>query len=259
MSSKLNLRFFTVGALAIVAISFPVSLVAASERTAATTEFSAQAKEDPKNKKQAPANVAPKQGGGGQHQQRSGPPPSSPRSIERRVEPRRDAPRTMERRVEPRRNFEERKNFGVQKNINTQNKLAPAMAPRVGGTNSGTAKIVRRTFTPRSANSRVVSAARIRGVPMRGVGRTTISGRNYSVWRSGYRVRRGGGWRTFVALGTLGALAIGAYEYYPYAYIEAPEEYCDGLTEDGCQLVFDNVETMEGGSAGQCVAYCPQQ
>ena len=95
--------------------------------------------------------------------------------------------------------------------------------------------------------------------PMRGVGRTTISGRNYSVWRSGYRVRRGGGWRTFVALGTLGALAIGAYEYYPYAYIEAPEEYCDGLTEDGCQLVFDNVETLEGGSAGQCVAYCPQQ
>jgi len=259
MSSRLNLSFFTAGALALAAVSFPVSLVAASERAGATTEFSAQTKEDPKNKKQAPANVAPKQGGGGQRQQRSGPPPSAPRNIERHVEPRRDAPRTMERRVEPRRNFEERRNLGVQKNINTQNKLAPAATPRVGGTNSGTAKIVRRTFTPRGANSRVVSAARIRGVPMRGVGRTTISGRNYSVWRSGYRVRRGGGWRTFVALGTLGALAIGAYEYYPYAYIEAPEEYCDGLTEDGCQLVFDSVETMEGGSAGQCVAYCPQQ
>jgi hypothetical protein len=256
MSSRLNLSFFTAGALALAAVSFPVSIVAANELAAATTELSAQTKEDPKNKKQAPANVAPKQGGGGQHQQRSGPPPSAPRNIERHVEPRREAPRTMERRVEPRRNFEDRRNLGGQKNINTQNKLAPAATtPRVGG-NSATS---RRVFTPRGANSRVVSAARIRGVPMRGVGRTTISGRNYSVWRSGYRVRRGGGWRTFVALGTLGALAIGAYEYYPYAYIEAPEEYCDGLTEDGCQLVFDNVETMEGGSAGQCVAYCPQQ
>ncbi len=265
MPTKLNMRFFAAGALAIAAVSFPVSIVAASERAAATTEFSAQAQEDPKRKKEGPKNVAPKAPQGGtQPQMRSGPPPSAPRNIERRVEPRRDAPRTMERRVEPqnggRRDFERRRDLGGRKNIDTQNKLAPATTtPRVGGTNSGTAKIVRRTFTPRSANSRVVSAARIRGVPMRGVGRTTISGRNYSVWRSGYRVRRGGGWRTFVALGTLGALAIGAYEYYPYAYIEAPEEYCDGLTEDGCQLVFDDVQTLEGGSAGQCVAYCPQQ
>ena len=94
---------------------------------------------------------------------------------------------------------------------------------------------------------------------MRGAGRTSIAGRNYSVWRSGYRLRRGGGWRTFVALSTLGALSIGAYEYYPYAYIDAPADYCDGLTEDGCQLVYDEVETLEGDAVGQCVAYCPWQ
>ena len=62
-----------------------------------------------------------------------------------------------------------------------------------------------------------------------------------------------------MGLSALGVLAIGAYEYYPYAYVDAPEDYCDGQTEDGCQMVFDEVPTEEGGSAGQCVAYCPQQ
>jgi hypothetical protein len=154
-----------------------------------------------------------------------------------------------------------KKNSAAQKNIAPQNKIAPVpVLPHLGSPNSGVPKTAHRIFTPRSNNSRIVSAARIRGVPMRGAGRTSISGRNYSIWRSGYRVRRGvGGWRTFVALGTLGTLAIGSAEYYPYAYIQAPEEYCDGQTEDGCQLVFDDVQTMEGNTAGQCVAYCPWQ
>ena len=67
----------------------------------------------------------------------------------------------------------------------------------------------------------------------------------------------GGGWRTFVALSTLGAIAIGASEYYPYAYISAPAPYCEGLTEDGCQLMWQDVETIEGDVIPQCVAYCP--
>jgi hypothetical protein len=116
-----------------------------------------------------------------------------------------------------------------------------------------------RAFTPRGARANVVSAARIRSVPARGAGRTSIQGRNYSVWRSNYRVRRGNGWRTFVALGALGTIAVGAAEYYPYAYIQTPEAYCDGRTEDGCQLVWEDVDTVEGGTYGQCVAYCPWQ
>jgi len=257
MSNSINLKFFTAGALALAAVSFSAFIATASERAAATTEFSAQTKEDPKNKKAAPKNVAPRQGGG---QQQGG----QQRGVQQQ-----GAPRTMERHVTPQgggqqnggqRNFETRRNLGAQKNINTQNKLAPVTnAPRVGGTNSGGPKTARRVFTPRGANSRVVSAARIRGVPMRGAGRTSIAGRNYSVWRSGYRLRRGGGWRTFVGLGTLGALMIGTAEYYPYAYIDAPADYCDGLTEDGCQLVYDDVETLEGDAVGQCVAYCPWQ
>ena len=96
-------------------------------------------------------------------------------------------------------------------------------------------------------------------MPARGAGRTVIRGHNYSAWRSGYRIRHGSGWWTFAALSTLGAIAIGSNEYYPYAYISAPEPYCEGLTEDGCELMWQEVETIEGDVVNQCVAYCPWQ
>jgi hypothetical protein len=114
-----------------------------------------------------------------------------------------------------------------------------------------------RTVTPRG--TRTVTAGKLRGMPARGVGRTTIHGQNYSVWRGGHRVRHGRGWWTFVALSTLGAIAIDSNEYYPYAYISAPEQYCEGLTEDGCELMWQEVETIEGDVVNQCVAYCPWQ
>jgi hypothetical protein len=228
MSIRLNLRFATAGALAIAALSFPAFVSAASEHTVATSEFSAQNKEDPKNKNKGAG--APKNGPQGQ--------PHNAARVERHATPQGGGQKHIKAKKE------------VKKNINIQNKNAPA-----GGT--GGPKSAHKVFTPRGAKSHTVTAARIHGVPARGVGRTAISGRTYSVWRSGYRVRRGGNWRTFVALGTLGAITIGAAEYYPYAYIEAPQDYCDGMTEDGCQLVYDEVETMEGDAVGQCVAYCP--
>jgi hypothetical protein len=52
---------------------------------------------------------------------------------------------------------------------------------------------------------------------------------------------------------------IAANEFYPFAYTDAPEPYCDGLSEDGCQLAWQDVETEEGGVVPQCVAYCPWQ
>jgi hypothetical protein len=109
------------------------------------------------------------------------------------------------------------------------------------------------------SGTRTVTAARLRGVPARGAGRAVIHGQNYSAWRSGYRVRHGNGWRTFVALSALGAIAIGSSQYYPYAYISAPRPYCEGLTEDGCELMWQEVETIEGDVINQCVAYCPWQ
>ena len=96
-------------------------------------------------------------------------------------------------------------------------------------------------------------------VKIRNASKVTLAGRNYSIWRGSHRVRRGGNWRTFVGLSTLGALLFGTAYYYPYAYVDAPAPYCEGLTEDGCQLRWREVPTIEGPPEFQCVAYCPWQ
>jgi hypothetical protein len=244
MPVRNHLMLLAAAAFAVAALSLPAL---ARDGADVTTEFSAQGAppNDPRQKpqrsgapRQGPARVAPAQ--------RSAPVQrAAPRQAPVRVAPfQRAAPRTVQ--GPPRVN--------VQRNVGTPRapvSAAPRIiaAPRQGN----------RAFTPRGARSNVVSAARIRSAPASGMGRTSIQGRNYSVWRSNYRVRRGNGWRTFVALGALGTIAIGAAEYYPYAYIQAPENYCDGRTQDGCQLVWEDVETVEGGAYGQCVAYCPWQ
>jgi hypothetical protein len=251
MFSRNGLKLVTAGVLAIAAMSLPAFASAARDRQAATTEFSAQTNVDPKKKvapktvapRQAPVRVAPRQA----------PVQVAPRQVPQHVAPRQVTPRVIPRQVGP--VGPGPKNLGQQKTLGP--KVIAPVTPRVVGPKTGGPTTAHRVFTPRGTNSRVVTAARIRSAPARGAFRTTIRGRNYSVWRSGYRVRRGGGWRTFVALGTLGVLAIGAAEYYPYAYLDAPEPYCDGLTEDGCQMVYDEVETVEGDMVGQCVAYCP--
>jgi hypothetical protein len=94
-------------------------------------------------------------------------------------------------------------------------------------------------------------------VSIRGASRATISGQNFSIRRGSYRAYRGGYWRTFVGLSTLGAILIGSAHYYPYAYIDAPDAYCKGWTEDDCQLQWQAVATIEGPTEYQCVAYCP--
>lgn len=189
---------------------------------------------------------------------------AAPRPMVRTAPVQRSVPRTVQ--APPR----------IQRNVVAPRVVTPrAVTPRVATPRPGVVaprpsvsaapriitapRQTNRAFTPRGPRSNVVNAARIRNAPVRGIGRTTIQGRNYSVWRSNYRVRRGNGWRTFVALGALGTIAIGAAEFYPYAYIQAPENYCDGRTEDGCQLVWEDVETVEGDVIPQCVAYCPWQ
>lgn len=151
----------------------------------------------------------------------------------------------------------------VQPPVNGPKVVTPqSVGPKVIGpaaVSKSAATPATRTFTPRGPRSHTVTAGALRGMPTSGAGRTYISGRNYSVWRRGYRVRHGGGWWTFAALNTLGVIAIGGYEYFPYAYISAPEDYCDGLTPDGCQLVWQDVETDEGDIIPACVAYCAWQ
>jgi hypothetical protein len=107
--------------------------------------------------------------------------------------------------------------------------------------------------------SKLTQKSKFGQVKIRNASKATIAGRNYSIWRGSHRVRHGGQWRTFVGLGTLGALMFGSAYYYPYAYIDAPAPYCEGLTEDGCQLQWREVPTIEGPTDFQCVAYCPWQ
>ena len=109
-----------------------------------------------------------------------------------------------------------------------------------------------------SSNRQTFTGTRARG--WHNTGNWNYRGRNYSYWRGGpYRHRYNGGWRTYVALGTLAAIAVGTATYYPYAYVSAPQEVCEGITEDGCQLTWTEAETLEGGVAPVCVTYCPWQ
>ncbi len=118
-----------------------------------------------------------------------------------------------------------------------------------------------RFVSPGSGGPRFVGpdGGRAGAVSIRGANRAMIAGRNYSVWRGSYRAHRGGYWRTFVGLGALGAIMYGSALYYPYAYIDAPAPYCEGLTYDGCQLQWQEVPTLEGPTEFHCVAYCPWQ
>jgi hypothetical protein len=114
---------------------------------------------------------------------------------------------------------------------------------------------------PRSVTPKTVSPSgrELRTIATGGTGRALVRGRNYTVWRGSHRVRSGNSWRTFAALSALSVLFAGGTTYYPYAYLSAPEPVCEGETEDGCILQWQEVPTLEGPRVFQCVAYCPWQ
>jgi len=130
--------------------------------------------------------------------------------------------------------------------------------PRIVASPTRSAPAIRRA-TP--GPNRIVGspAGGRRGFVVRDASRATIAGRNFSVWHDSHRVRRGGHWRTLVALRTLAIITFGSAPYYPYAYIDAPAPYCQGVTEDGCRLQWEEVPTLEGPRVYECVAYCPRQ
>lgn len=243
------------GTIGIGALSLPAC---ARDGVAASTELSAQSQPAPPQARKSSSQRPPPAA----RPARPAPAPRAvPRSTTSPAPVQRSAPRStinptpVQRSAPP----------NVPNQPRVQQNVGAPQAPRVVAPVTAAPRVITvprqgsRTYTPRGANSTAVRAARIRGVPVHGAGRTTIQSRNYSVWRNNYRVRRGNGWRTFVALGVLGTIVINATPYYPYAYIEAPAPYCDGRTQDGCQLVFEDVETVEGDIIGQCVAYCPWQ
>ena len=265
MSNKAGLTLFAAGLLAATVGFAPYAPSAAQERPAISTDFSAQQQQENKGqqKKAAPRPHAP----------------APQRAAPQRAAPQRAAPQRAARTVtqpkatsqavrQPKATSRAVKQPKATSRAVTQPKAtsravrqpkatSKAVAPTAGGRKVVSPAAAPRVVTPRG--TRTVTASHLRGVPARGAGRVAIRGQNYSAWRSGYRVRHGSGWWTFVALSTLGAIAIGSNQYYPYAYISAPEPYCEGLTEDGCQLMWQEVETIEGGVVNQCVAYCPWQ
>jgi hypothetical protein len=114
--------------------------------------------------------------------------------------------------------------------------------------------------TPKEGSPRVGSGGPgLRAIGPRSTGRAVVHGQNYTVWRGSRRVRYGNSWRTFRALSALSVLLIGGATYYPYAYLSAPEPVCEGETDDGCILQWQEIETLEGPRVFQCVAYCPWQ
>ena len=247
MINKTRLTLFTVGLLATTVLFALCTPSPAQERSATSTNFSAQQQQGNKggSRKAAPAarSAQPQRAA----PQRAAPQRAAPqRAAPRVAAPQRTAPRTV-----------------TQTRATSRAVRQPTATSRAVRQPKATSRAVTqqkaapRVVTPRGA--RTVTASRLRGVPARGAGRTVIRGHNYSAWRSGYRIRHGSGWWTFAALSTLGAIAIGSSEYYPYAYISAPEPYCEGLTEDGCELMWQEVETIEGDVVNQCVAYCPWQ
>ncbi len=268
MACKINLMrvsLISAGLLAAVVVFIPYAPSAAQERSATSTDFSAQQEQQNKGKqkKAAPAGRAAPQHAA---PQRAAPHVAAPqRAAPHTVTQTRTQSHVVKQPTATSRTVRQPKSTSravTQPNATSRTVRQPTatkkvVAPTAVGRNVVSPAAAPRVVTP--SGTRTVTASRLRGVPVRGAGSAVIRGQNYSAWRSGYRVRHGDGWWTFVALSTLGAIAIGSNQYYPYAYISAPQPYCEGLTEDGCELMWQDVETIEGGVASQCVAYCPWQ
>jgi len=286
MSNNINLTLFSAAILAATVLLTPSAPSVAQGRSWTTSEFSAQQQQDkdkkatpaarpaqPRVQRAAPQTAAPRMAA----PQRSAPRTvtqtkatsrvvSQPRATSRTVTQRKATSRAVTQRKTTSRAVTQRKatsravtQWKATSRAVTQRKATSRAVTQRNATSRAVTqrKAAPRVVTPKG--KRTVTASRLRGVPTQGVSSAVISGHNYSAWRSGHRVRHGRGWRTFVALSALGAIAIGSSEYYPYAYISAPENYCEGLTEDGCELMWQDVETIEGDIIPQCVAYCPWQ
>jgi len=225
MVRKLRFAFLAMGALALasaIGSSSEVMAQSAQDRSVGTTDFSAQAQQKKGSPRRSAAPSGPRRSVSQPRTQRSVSQPRTQRSVSQ--------PRTQRSVSQPR----------IQRSV-------------------GQPRTQRSVSQPRTQRSVSQAGSGQRVMAIRGASRTTIGGRNYSIWRDSRRVRRGANFRTFVGLSTLGALMFGSAYYYPYAYIDAPAPYCEGLTEDGCQLQWRLVPTLEGPMEYQCVAYCPWQ
>jgi hypothetical protein len=128
-------------------------------------------------------------------------------------------------------------------------------APKPGVVRHAPARVVTRPAGPArvipARHGPRISVRVVGGGPIRIGGRrvTIVRGPRYVTWR-GHR-------RSLVPIAVLTGLTIGAVAYSAYGYLPVEQNYCDGFTEDGCQLQWTDVPTEEGDVVPQCVTYCP--
>src|SRR5262249_42206719 len=152
--------------------------------------------------------------------------------------------------------------LGTQKTITTRRVVTPkqtitpkVVTPKVTTPKVTTPNVVTsKTTIPKTAAPKTATRLGLRTISPSSTGNTVIRGRNYTVWRGSHRVRHDGRWATLAAISTLSLIVFSGANYYPYAYISATGPYCEGVTEDGCVLEWQEVPTLEGPRLYQCVA-----
>ena len=78
------------------------------------------------------------------------------------------------------------------------------------------------------------------------------------MWKQKHGLWWGGKWKYFVPFTALGVVLVGGTYFYPDAYVGFARPYCSGLTPDGCQLNWQQVNFEDGGADWQCVQFCPR-
>jgi hypothetical protein len=239
MSQTIRLTLLTASAIAIVAMTGAVSRGVAQDGAIKVAEV---------KKGAAPRSAAPRT--------------MAPRPAAPRVAPRTMAPKTVTRPVAPK--TVTPRTMTAPKTVAPRTLTAPKqpIAPRTVAPRTATPRTVapRQAIGPKAGTTpRRISGPGFRAIGPSRSGRIIISGRNYSVWRGSHRVRYRGRWATLAAIGALGVIVYSGASYYPYAYVSATGPYCEGLTDDGCVLQWQEVPTIDGESVLQCVTYCPWQ
>jgi hypothetical protein len=248
MARGFDAALLAAGALVIATVIGAGSHSVAQDRSGAGTFKLAEAAKKEGKKAAAPKAVAPKT---------VAPKTVSPKTVA--------PPRTTTRTVTP-------KQLGTQKTVTPKRTVTPkVVTPKVT-----TPKVTPKVTTPKvvtpkattpkttlskTAAPKTVSPTRLglRATGPSSTGKAVIRGRNYTVWRGTHRVRHDGRWATLAAISTLSIFVFSGANYYPYAYVSATGPYCEGVTEDGCILEWQEVPTVEGRGVYQCVAYCPWQ
>jgi hypothetical protein len=83
-----------------------------------------------------------------------------------------------------------------------------------------------------------------------------IKGRRYSLIRGPRFFFRNGLLRQLALITAIPALLVAGEEYAPYGYVALPRPVCEGVTDDGCRLSWENVPVDGGPDELQCVQFC---